>query len=400
MAVKVRSIQNEEDYDEMVHVVDTLIDAEPGTEAYETLQIASDLVWAWEQKHVEILPPDPIEAIKFRLESRGSSLRDLRPYIGTDARIAEVMSGKRDLTLKMVRALNKHLDIPLESLVNDRMELDEDPEVGKYPIAEMMKLGWLGDFTDPKAGYEEEAWKWFRDKAHADQFQPAALCRENSQSYANAKTDLHALYAWCLRVRVLAFADNLQNPYIAEAIDDDFLADLAHFSRFDDGPALAKEKLNGVGIHLIIAKHLRSTYLDGAAMLMNDGTRLIGMTLRHDRLDNFWHCLLHECVHVVRHLGQNNSNFFQDDFDLRGDLNDVESEADRLAGDALIPDDAIDGIGNLAFLSTGDVREIAEEYSVHEAVVAGRIRYRTGNYAKFAKQLGYKEPSRILGEPK
>ena len=205
---QIRPIQDHDDYQAMVALVDEIIDAEPGTDDHDTLQIASDLVWAWEQKHVEIAPPDPIEAIKFRLEQLGLGLRDLRPYVGSDARVSEVMSGKRALTLKIVRALHQHLRIPLESLVRERtVDLEEDPEVGKYPIAEMIKLGWMKpDFVDPRAGQEKEAWNWLRRESRAEEFQfQPVLCRENSNSYANAKTDPHSLYAWCLYVRAQAY---------------------------------------------------------------------------------------------------------------------------------------------------------------------------------------------------
>ncbi len=398
MAIKIRPIQSTEDYDVMVALVDELIDAAPGSDEYEALQIVSDLVWGWEQKHVEMVPPDPIEAIKFRLDMLGLTLRDLRPYIGSDARISEVMSGKRDLTLKMVRALHSHLGVPLESLIYERSpELDKDPEIGNYPIPEMMKLGWMGKFTDPSEGFEEEAWRDLRVRAKADEFLVTALCRENSHSYANAKTKMHSLYAWCLRVRAVALANELPNRYRPGQINQKFLAELAHLSRFEDGPALARDKLNGIGIHLVIAKHLRGTYLDGAAMLLDDATPVIGMTLRHDRLDNFWHCLLHECVHAWKHLGRLDSpNFFHDDFDVRGDLNAVEEEADQLASEALCPRMLIDSLGNLEYVSTGDIRELAEKCAVSEAVVAGRIRFRTGNFTRFAKLLGYGEASRSL----
>jgi HTH-type transcriptional regulator/antitoxin HigA len=262
----------------------------------------------------------------------------------------------------------------------------------------MMKLGWLGDYTDPRAGYEEEAWRWLREKSEADEFPPASFCRQDSQSYSNAKTDSHALYAWCLRIRAVALAEDLPSKYRADVITEEFLEALAHFSRFEAGPLLAKEKLNSVGIHLVIAKHLRGTYFDGAAMLLPDNSPVIGMTLRHDRLDNFWHCLLHECVHAWKHLGQPDaSSFFHDDFDVRGDLSQADEEADSIARQSLIPDSAIDELGNLAYLSTGDVRELAENHRVNEAVIAGRIRYRTGNFAKFAKLLGYGVPTRFLG---
>lgn len=398
MELKIRAIQSNEDYGAMVSLVDALIDAEPGSDDFEKLQIASDLVWGWEQKNVEIPPPDPIDAIKFRLDALGLTLRDLRPYIGSDARVSEVMTGKRDLTLKMVRALNKHLGIPLESLVHERsVDLDDDPQIERYPIAELMKSGWMGPYTNPKADDEEKAWSWLRDHAKAEEFEVAALCRQNSQSYANAKTDFHALYAWCLHIRATSLEEQLPK-YVSGSLNDDLIESLARFSRFDDGPLLAKDKLNGIGVHLVVAKHLRNTYLDGAAMLLPDGSPVIGMTLRHDRLDNFWHCLLHECAHIWRHLGNEGApDFFHDDFDVRGDLNAAEAEADEVACEALIPQTALESLGNLTYLSVGDVRELAEDYETSEAVVAGRIRYLTGNYAKFAKMLGYGEPSRILG---
>jgi HTH-type transcriptional regulator/antitoxin HigA len=396
--IHIRPIQTKEDYDAMVALVDELIDAEPGSEDYNTLQIASDLVWAWEQKNVGIPAPGPIEAIKFRLEQSGMTLRDLRPYIGTDARVSEVISGKRELTLKMVRALHRHLGIPLESLVQERnVPIEEDPEIGKYPIPESMKLGYTGPYTDPKSGADEEAWLWLRKAGAADSFQ-FVLCRQNSASYMNAKTEPHALYLWCLHIRAEALSEKLPRSYSSDLIDNNFLTELARFSRFDDGPALAKEKLNQIGVHLIVAKHLRGTFLDGAAMLLPDGAPVIGMTLRHDRLDNFWHCLLHELAHIWLHLGKEGApSFFQDDFDVAGDLDRMEKEADSFACDALLPDSAMEELGNLTFVSTGDVRDLAEKFQVHEAIVAGRIRYQTSNYSKFAKLLGYGEPKKVLG---
>jgi|GEM_PF-6689853 len=75
----IRAIHNRNDYEGMVAIVDSLIDADPGSEDFETFQIASDLVWGWEQKNIEMPPPDPIEAIKHRLDAGGLTLRDLRP---------------------------------------------------------------------------------------------------------------------------------------------------------------------------------------------------------------------------------------------------------------------------------------------------------------------------------
>ena len=385
----IKAIRTEEDYQYMLSLVDGLVDAAPNSPEYEALQIAGDLVWAWEQKNVEILPPDPIEAIKFRLEQMGGSLRDLRPYIGSDARVSEVMTRKRGLTLKMVRALNRHLGIPLQSLVEDHeIKADFDAELDRYPIHEMMKLGWLNGFEDPKAGQEEEALTNLMERGDARNFE-LVLCRQNANSYANSKTDQYALYSWCLHVRALA-RDIDAPEYQPTSLSDAFFRELGHLSARADGPVLAIAELKNVGVRVALAKHLRGTFLDGAAMLLGDGSPVIGMTLRHDRLDNFWHCLLHELAHVRLHLsGADRSCFFHDDFDLHGEHSDVEAQADELATIALLPREALAPLGDLTFVSTSDVQGVARRYGVHPAIVAGRIRYLTGNYSKFAKLLGH-----------
>ena len=82
----------------------------------------------------------------------------------------------------------------------------------------------------------------------------------------------------------------------------------------------------------------------GAALLLEDSTPAVGLTLRYDRIDNFWFCLLHELAHIVLHLGKENQNLFVDDMDIRvsgiGKQNDIENEADSLATESLIPNEA------------------------------------------------------------
>ena len=120
------------------------------------------------------------------------------------------------------------------------------------------------------------------------------------------------------------------------------LKEVARLSYFENGPLqLAREFLEKQGIHLIVVPHLPKTYLDGAAMLMPDGTPVIGLTLRHDRVDNFWFTLLHELAHVARHLNKT-ERIIVDDLDLRrhdalSGEDKVEKEADEMAREGLIP---------------------------------------------------------------
>ena len=172
------------------------------------------------------------------------------------------------------------------------------------------------------------------------------------------------------------------------------MREIARLSYFDNGPLLAKEYLDKQGIHLIVVSHLPKTYLDGAAMSMPDGTPIIGLTLRYDRIDHFWFCLLHELAHVVRHLSAAEP-IIVDDLDLRGhdvEAEDkIENEADDLARNALISDRIWNKrpIGPKA--TTEKLYALAEKLKIHPAIIAGRIRFERNNYKLLSKQVGRKE---------
>ncbi|MBP9192454.1 MAG: transcriptional regulator, partial [Ignavibacteria bacterium] len=90
-----------------------------GSKDGDELEVLSILVEKYEDENIKIDPPDPIEAIKFRMDSLGLVQNDLAEYLGYSSRVSEVLNKKRKLTLPMIRALNKKLDIPLETLVRD-----------------------------------------------------------------------------------------------------------------------------------------------------------------------------------------------------------------------------------------------------------------------------------------
>jgi HTH-type transcriptional regulator / antitoxin HigA len=113
----IRPIRNEADYESALEQIDLLIDAQPGTEEGDRLEVISLLVEVYEQEHYPIDPPDPIEAIKFRMEQQGLTRKDLEPIFGSRARVSEVLGGKRGLSLRMIRRLHDELGIPLDVLV-------------------------------------------------------------------------------------------------------------------------------------------------------------------------------------------------------------------------------------------------------------------------------------------
>ena len=115
--MELRPIRNESDYQEALREIELLFNAAPNTPEYDRLDVLSTLVEAYEKKHIPIEIPDPIEAIYYYMEARGWSRIDLESCLGNRARVSEVLSRKRSLTLDMIRKLNQELKIPAEILI-------------------------------------------------------------------------------------------------------------------------------------------------------------------------------------------------------------------------------------------------------------------------------------------
>ena len=113
----IRPIKTEADYQAALTEIERLFDAQPDTPEGDRLDVLTTLVEAYEADHEPIAAPDPIEAITYYLESRGLTRRDLEPYIGSRARVSEVLNRKRGLTLEMIRRLHTGLGIPTEVLI-------------------------------------------------------------------------------------------------------------------------------------------------------------------------------------------------------------------------------------------------------------------------------------------
>ncbi|HEY1056408.1 MAG TPA: helix-turn-helix domain-containing protein, partial [Emticicia sp.] len=110
-------IKTKEQYQEYLKIIDSLIDCEEDTLEEETLELVSILVEDYESKHYAIEAPDPIEAIKIKMEEEGLKRKDLAPYFGSSSRVSEVLNRKRPLTLEMIRKLHQGLGISAKTLL-------------------------------------------------------------------------------------------------------------------------------------------------------------------------------------------------------------------------------------------------------------------------------------------
>jgi len=117
--MKITPIRNEKDYQNALKRLEVIFDAKKGTEQGDELEIVSILIDNYENEHFPIGMPDPIEAIKFRMEQMGMKQKDLAEIFGFKSRVSEILNKKRKLTLEMVRKLNTTLHIPTEVLIQD-----------------------------------------------------------------------------------------------------------------------------------------------------------------------------------------------------------------------------------------------------------------------------------------
>jgi HTH-type transcriptional regulator/antitoxin HigA len=115
--MEIKPIKTENDYFESVHRIEKLWGAKRDTSEGDELDLLCTLVESYEMTHYPIAPPDPIDAIKFRMEQMGLTKTDMAKYLGSQSRVSEVLGGKRKLTLKMVKSLYKGLKIPAEILL-------------------------------------------------------------------------------------------------------------------------------------------------------------------------------------------------------------------------------------------------------------------------------------------
>src|SRR5262245_57505668 len=147
MSMPIKAIRNEADYEAALARVDALMDAEANTPEGDELDVLTDLVEHYEEKTVPMGFPSPVAAIEFRLDQAGLTPRALVPFIGSRAKVSEVLSGKRALTMPMARALHEHLGIPAEVLLRRPGETFNEPveelEWSRFPLKAMAKLGWI-----------------------------------------------------------------------------------------------------------------------------------------------------------------------------------------------------------------------------------------------------------------
>ncbi len=300
-------IRTEKDYGAALGRFGEIFHAEFGTSESDEHELLANLIELYEQRHYAIGPLSAVDTIMVVMENRGLEPEDLTPIIGSRSEVSEVLSGERRITMPMARALHKALRIHISTLLRDPATLDHNPLSGmnprKFPLKTMAKRGWILDVPESEIEYyAEELLRILINRADADDPYTDSFHADACDLRVSADLDQYALAAWRWQVLALANERRLEAFYYPGTVTPDFIRQVAGMSASEDGPRQAEQFLASHGIPLIVLPHLPCAPLDGATLRSADRRPVIGLTLRRDRADEFWFCLLRELAHVALHI--------------------------------------------------------------------------------------------------
>ena len=260
-------------------------------------------------------------------------------------------------------------------------EKADEIEWRRFPIREMVKRGWISVTAREDSIQAVKA--YFRSAA-GPQF---ATAFHRKKVRGDTSPNEYALLAWQARVLERAQQRVARERLPEFRLDDRWVGELVALTRRGDGPREATGVLAKNGIVMLTERQLTGTYLDGASMLDRNGRPVIGLTLRFDRLDNFWFVLFHELGHIFLHLmGNLRYDFFDEDGTAASDR--IELEADEFALNSLIPATDWDRCLSRFAMTDEAVRLDAERLGIDASIIAGRIRRERGNYTMLNNLIG------------
>ena len=397
-AMDIRIIKTNEQYQRALDEVGRLAEIDPSLESAEgaRLELLAKLVEDYEKERFLFKTPDPIDAIAFRMQEQGLRQKDIAELLGGRNRASEVLSRKRPLTLSMIRALYEKLDIPIGLLVREPLAnygADANFDIADIPLSILRQRGWI------EAGVTA---KQLIHRLFAPTTSPVLL--RHMQIFGGGVRNSHVrIQLWLARVREIADSrEYLRGRYRKQHLNLETLRYISRLSWMEDGPRLASNFLAERGIALVIEPHLLSTLLDGAAMIGRNGAPVIGITIREDRLDNFWFTLMHELVHAWKHLDNDSHRAIADENIEKpsADAAGIEREANELAAEILIDQATWHCSQARLCPSAQTIQDFATRMQVSPAVVAGRIRHEHANYSLFSKLVGRRKARAMFPEVK
>jgi HTH-type transcriptional regulator / antitoxin HigA len=325
--------------------------------------------------------------IKEEMEERGWSQRDLAFILGvSEQAINPILNGKRGISPEMAKVLGEGFDVPAEFFANLQQAYDlaqartPDASVAlrrkmqsTYPVREMIKRGWI-EQSDATM-LEIQLTRFFDSPtfAHAAKKTPGDISP--------------AQHAWLYRVRQIAKSISVPT-YSEKALRDAVSKELPSLLYAPDEVRQVPRILTECGVKFILVEKLPNAKIDGVCFWL-DGVPVIGMSLQHDRIDNFWFVLRHECEHVLNQQGKEKEIM---DVDLDTVAISI-SEEERIANDAAsnfcAPSDKLENWINRKrpYYYERDVLAFSRTLERHPGLVVGQIRRKLNRYDYLTRYL-------------
>lgn len=353
--------------------------------------------------------PAPGFFIKEELEARDWSQSDLAYILGMSVQqVNPVLSGKRSISTDMAKALGKAFDVApeffsrLQTRYDHYKSQDADPAIARrarlqehFPIREMIKRGWFQDIGEV-ALLEAQVTRFFgRDSINDVPYLAHAAFKT---SYDEEASTLQ--YAWLYRVQQIA-AEIPTRQFSRNKLMGVLKNDLPSLLIEPEEIRHIPDLLSQCGVRLVVVERLPQAKIDGACIWLNEKEPVVGLSLRHDRIDNFWFVLRHELEHVLRGDGKETEGIIEDlDGERSGEGSDLPEEeriANTAAADFCAPRDELKALiqRKHPYLSERDVVGFARRIRRHPGLVVGQVQRLRNDY-KFLRKHLVKVKSHLL----
>ncbi len=314
----------------------------------------------------------------------------------TTASVNQILNDKRGISHNMARALSKALDVPAEEFARVQAEWDvrnaDDPDptiaarsriLTKYPLREMVKRGWI----DPEHGegtLEEQVCRFFNVSSLDDI--PHLTHSAKKSGYEDIPP---AQLAWLFRVQKIASEMDVENAYSKHAMAKSIerLEALRHDADF---VRHVPRILADAGVRFVVVEGLPSSKIDGVCFWLDARSPVIGMSLRFDRIDNFWFVLRHECAHVAHGHGKDAAILDADmDCSEQRSVSDEERIANDEAADFCVPSEKMRSfyLRKKPYFAEREVVAFSTLVGVHPGLVVGQLQRLMGRYDILRKHL-------------
>lgn len=316
---------------------------------------------------------------------------DKRPVDAKLAIMLEEVFGESDAPADRLLALQKQFDLAQARIVvqPDPRRADRARLYGDLPVPEMIKRGWIdAESVKDTKKVESELMRFFGVNRLEDiEILPHAAKKTEVSIDATP-----AQLAWLYRVKQIA-SDMLVGPYSPDAVKAAVIK-LKPLMGSPESVAKVPRIMAECGIRYVLVESLTSAKIDGVCFWLNDKAPVIGMSLRFDRIDNFWFVLRHEIEHVLHEHGRGGAAML--DAELEGDragtgadVSDEERIANAAAQEFCIPATHLDAFiaRKAPFFSERDLVGFARVLKVHPGILAGQLQRRTGRYDRFRDHL-------------